>query len=108
MYVSPRWNIDGLALSISPWNEIIAIDSDEFVYPFRKAIHRSKWGMSEVRLRGGLRLVKQLGRGLSIDASGFAERVHNEAFQEGERTNAGLSVAITSRSLDSWGRFFTR
>jgi hypothetical protein len=108
LYVSPRWDLDGVALSISPWSEVVSIDSDVVVFPEHQAIRLKTSGTAETRLRAGLWLRKQFGRNVFIDASGFAERVHNEAFTVGERANFGLSLAVTTRGLDAWDRVTTR
>ena len=99
VYVSPRWDISKLAVSVSPWSEVVRIGSDLYDFPENAAIRRRASGLAEVRLRAGLKLLGNLTDALRFEAGGFTERVHNEAFQLGSRTNMGLYVSLTARGF---------
>lgn len=104
LYVSTRWDVDAVALSISPWSEVASVGSDVVVFPEQAAIWVKTRGTEETRLRSGLWVRRRFGSSVFIDGSSFAERVHNEGFIAGDRTNFGLSIAVTTSGFDAWNR----
>jgi len=94
VYVSPRWDLENRAVSISPWSELIRIGSDIYNFPDPGPITRRSSGLAEIRLRSGLRVLGVLHRGLWLQTDSFIEHVGNEAFQVATRNNAGLSLTV--------------
>jgi hypothetical protein len=97
VYVSPRWDVENGAVSLSPWSEVIRIGSDVYDFPQDGPITRRSSGLAEIRLRAGLRVLGVLHRGLWLQTDSFIEHVGNEAFQVATRNNVGLSVTATWR-----------
>jgi hypothetical protein len=94
VYVSPRWDLENRAVSISPWSELIRIGSDIYNFPDPGPITRRSSGLAEIRLRSGLRVLGVLHRGLWLQTDSFIEHVDNEAVQVATRNNAGLSLTV--------------
>jgi hypothetical protein len=97
LYASPRWMVQERVM-LTPWVELIHIGSGMYVFPESAAIFRAASGLAEIRWRTGLGAVALLTDALWLDANGFFEHVHNDAFQTATRSNAGLALNINWRS----------
>jgi len=96
LYASPHWKIHE-RLTLSPWTELIHIGSDTYIFPETAGIERASSGLAEIRWRAGIGALATVRDDLWLDAGGFFEHVHNEAFQITGRDNIGISLSVNWR-----------
>jgi hypothetical protein len=96
LYASPRLRVRDTVV-LTPWTELIRIGSNTYAFPEEDAITSASAGLAEIRWRAGLGALAFLNRGFWLDAGGFFEHVHNNAFQINRHDNVGVALSINWR-----------